>query len=179
MQTLSFHDFVSNSQSIIGDAKNLVVASYGKIQGFPDGLTSKNTESGKVVKIVAGGGEFNGVSLFGLFHFDHPNPEFVQATKDAGLKKVAEQLSEVPESTFVVLYAGTSRLIKMIHLAGSLARKGARVALLSCGCDPMDRFSHIDDMPNNDKMLVIVPNHPGFCDSEYEDLGIIASKFLN
>lgn len=179
MRVIPFDEFLSKSKDFIGDAKNIVVASYGKIDGYPDGLTVNNTKDGKQVKVVVGGGMFNGVRLFGLISIPDPNPTHVQETKDAGAKAVSDELSGVPESSFVVIYAGTSRLERMVDLGVSLAEKGAKVALLSCGCDPVSRFSRIDNLPFKDNLAVIMPDHPGYCDSGSEDLGIIASEFLN
>lgn len=177
MRVATLDEFLSKSKDFIGDAKNIVVASYGKIMGYPDGLTAGNTKDGRRMKVVAGGGMFNGANL-GFIQVPADNPVHVQATKDAGVNAVSGELSEVPESPFIILYAGTSRLGKMIDLAASLAEKGAKVALLSCGCDASDRFSRIDELPSKDNITVVIPNHPGWCDGGYGDLAKIAANFL-
>jgi hypothetical protein len=177
MRVVALEEFLSKSKDFVGDARNIVVASYGKIMGYPDGLTVNNTKDGKRVKVVVGGGMFNGMN-FGFFSIPADNPAHVQATKDAGVNAVSGELSEVPESTFVVLYAGTSRLVKMIDLGASLTEKGAKVALLSCGCDSPDRFSRVDQLLCKDNITVVMPQHRGWCDSEYKDLATIAGHFL-
>jgi hypothetical protein len=177
MKISTLREFLSNLTAFVGDAKNVIVATYGKIEGYPDGLTACETKDGKHVKVISGGGMFNGVN-FGFMRVLNPHPEQVQSTKDAGVTTVSNELSSVPESTFVVLYAGTSRLQKIIDLASSLAEKGAKVALLSCGCDEPERFSRIDEIPGKENIFLLMPYHPGRCDSEYEDLGEIVTTML-
>ena len=177
MQLVSFNDLMSNPNQFLGDANNLVIASYGKIYGFDDGQHTNASKSGKSVKVFVGGGMFNGTNLFGL-HLPDPNPELVQSTKDAGLEAVKNEMSEVPGGTFVILYAGTSRLDKVVDLGASLAEKGAKVALLSCGCDKPAKFARVDQVSDAENIIVVMPDHPGECDSEASDLADLATKFM-
>lgn len=177
MQLVSFDDLMSKPNQFLGDVNNLVIATYGKIYGFDDGQHTYASKSGKSVKVLVGGGMFNGVNFFG-FSLPDPNPGLVQATKDAGLEAVKKEMSEVAGETFVVLYAGTSRLDKVVDLGASLAEKGAKVALLSCGCDRPARFARVDQVSGANNIIVVMPDHPGRCDSEAGDLADLAAKFM-
>jgi hypothetical protein len=199
MLVLNEHQFISNLEGIVGAAKNIVVASYGKIEGYPDGLTDCTTATGKQLRIVVGGGMFNGVVFerFLNFHSEashnrvvcvgpiaYPSPfsntEEIQASKDAGVATVTEELSEVSKSTLVILYTGTSRLNDMVTLGASLAEKGARIVIYGCGCDESTRFAAVDNFPNK-KNVVVIPEAPKatrFCDSGYSELGDVVKHLL-
>jgi hypothetical protein len=171
MKILTLKEFIKNLNDFAGDAKNIVIATYNGIDGYREGVATLDAH-GKQLKVICGGGDFAGLDTdLGVIQ----NPK-AQSTKDVGAKIVAGELSETPEGTCAILYAGIPRFDEMAELAEALTQRGVKVALLTCGCDTDDVFYGVKSEFRN-SIVGIIPRHI-VCNGGREDLAEIVAKFL-
>lgn len=170
MKALSLGQFLEKLPEIVSDVKNVVVATYNNIYSYANGAVIPNAK-GKRITILCGGAARTNVEFdLGL---NVPNQD-VQATKTVGAKIVSDGLAAVAAETLVVLYAGKSRCDEMARLAYRITERGAKVALVSCGCYT-DVFGRISP---NENIILVMPLH-GVCNGGRGDLSEIVDALLN
>ncbi len=161
MKTVTLDGFLRDLPKLTSGTNNVVIATYNNLYGYENGGVF--TANGKTVTILCGGAAY--ANFF-------RNAD-ASSIKTAEAKKVSDGLGGIESGSLVILYAGESRFCDMVLLAYALAKRGVKVALISCGCD-CNVFS---GLVTNEKITAVMPY--GGCNGGRRDLARIAVALLS
>lgn len=161
--------FLADLPEFVSGITNVVIATYNNLDSHPDGGEFYADE--RKVSILCGGASYANVEIF--IGGSIPN-EGAQATKAKGVQKVSASLTHVVPGSLVILYAGISCLNEVVGLGYRIAKRGVKVALVSCGCDRRV-FSGLE---SNENILFVVPTI-GPCNGGRGDFSRIVARLLD
>jgi len=141
---LTLNEFLASLPELVGGIENVVVATYNHLHSYDPG--ERVTASGRKITILRG------------------NAAYAEVEKLVTTQAAANLL--------VVLYVGT-RFARVAPLAQRLTDLGAKIALVSCGCDG-NVFGGFEPGKN---VLLVVPTH-SHCNGGKGDLSRIIERLL-